>query len=190
MTTRARGAATALFEPSALWNRVRVYIARRDALVGLLALSVFGGLIVASATEIGVRHFNTDWNYVAGYSVQRNRSWLEFVQLWLAASGLSIAQGLAGALLLPMYGRPRDWRGAVAVGIVGAVPIYIAGATLVLLPGLLIVCVAFLVSCSWWGSGARLLLGVPSGEAADFVVASLVSSGVAVSLGLGLLQWA
>ena len=52
----------------------------------------------------------------------------------------------------------------------------------VLLPGVLLVCVAYLVSCSWWGSGARLLLGVPGGESADHVVASIVAASAVLSL--------
>ena len=174
-----------LFEPLALWDRVQQLTGRRGAVVRLLAIALLGGLVVAIATEIGVRHFNTDWNWVAGYSVQRDRGWQAFVLLWTAAAGLSIAQGVTGALLLPLYGRPRDWIGGLAVGVVGALPIYAAGIALVLLPGILLVCIAFLVSCAWWGSGARLLLGVPYGEAADFVVASLVTSGVTLSFAAG-----
>jgi hypothetical protein len=175
-----------LFEPAPLWDVVRARVERSGAIAMLVALAVAGGLVVATATEIGVRNFNTEWNEVIGYSVQRARSWLPFALLWASAAALPVVQGLVGALLLPLYGRPRAWRRGLAVGVVGALPIYAASAALLLLPGILLVCVAFLVSCAWWGSGARLLLGVPLGEAADHVVASLVVSAVIVSLALAL----
>jgi hypothetical protein len=172
----------ALFEPSSLWAWVRRRLDQRFALAWLLAIAAAGGLVVAVATEIGVREFNTDWNYVAGYSVQAGRGAGPFMLLWAIAAGLSVAQGLCGGLLLPMYGKARDWMGGLAVGIVGSIPIYATGLALILMPGILLVCIAFLVSCAWWGSGARFLLGVPDGEAADHVVASIVTGGVAVSI--------
>lgn len=171
-----------LFEPAPLWLAVRGRVERRGFIALIVAIVVGGGLIVAAATEIGVRTFNGDWNAVLGYSRQRSRGWFPFLLLWAAAAGLPIVQGLVGAALLPLYGRPRSWRSGLAVAAVGALPIYAASAALVLLPGIMLVCLAFLVSCSWWGSGARMLLGLPLGEAADHVAASLVVSGVIVSL--------
>jgi hypothetical protein len=171
-----------LTEPAGLWAWTA---SRRDQpamALALVAIVVAGGLGVATATEIGVRVFNTEWNAVAGYAAQRQRGWGPFMHLWAAAALLPVVHGLAGAWLLPMYGRPRDWQGGVAVGVLGAVPLYIAGLALVLLPGVLLVCIAFLVSCAWWGSGARLLLGLPSGDAPDYVVASIIASSVVLSL--------
>jgi hypothetical protein len=164
-----------LFEPSAVWQ----WVARRRgdprAAASLVAIAAAGGFGVAAATEIGVRHFNTDWNYVAGYNAHAGRGWAPFVLLWAAATVLPLAQGLAGAWLLPLYGRPRDWTGGLAVGVIGALPLYASAPALVLLPGVLLACFAFLVSCAWWGSGARAVLGVPDGESADHVVASVVA---------------
>lgn len=165
----------ALFEPVRLWEWVARQRGRSGAVAALLVIAALGGLAVAVATEIGVREFSTDWNYVAGYTPQPNRGWAPFVTLFLSATALPLAQGLAGGCLLPMYGLPRDWVGGLAVGVVGALPIYAVVPTLIVLPGILLVCIAFLVSCAWWGSGARLLLGVPSGESSDHVVASLIA---------------
>jgi hypothetical protein len=173
-----------LFEPVALWNEVRVRVARAGATALIAALAVTGGLVVATATEIGVRHFNGDWSAALGYSVQPARGWSAFALLWATATALPIVQGLVAALLLPLYGRPRAWRHGLAVGVVGSMPIYAASVALVLLPGVLLVGIAFLISCAWWGSGARLLLGVPLGEAADHVAATLVVSAILVSLAL------
>jgi hypothetical protein len=172
----------ALLEPARLWSAVA---RRRDAphaAAALVALALLGGLVVAGATEIGVRHFNVEWHAVAGYPVPVHRGWVQFAMLWASAAALPLLQGLAGGWLLPMYGRPRDWRGGLAVGVVGSLPIYAAAPALVVLPGVLLVCIGFLVSCGWWGSGARLLLGVPAGEAADHVVASIIVSAVALSI--------
>lgn len=178
---------TALFEPAWLWDRVRPRLHRPGAALALLAIALLGGLGVAVATEIGVRTFNTDWNYVAGYSTQSARGYGPFLLLWALAALMSIAQGLFGALLLPMYGRSRDWMGGLAVAVLGSVPVYVAGLGLVLLPGILLVCLAFLVSCAWWGSGARLLLGIPSGEAADHVVASFIAGSLALTIASALI---
>lgn len=164
----------ALFEPAALWAWVAARRSRPRFVVELIAVAILGGLVVATATEIGVRSFNTDWNQVAGYTSEQERGWGPFVTLALAATALPLAQGLAGAWLLPMYGRPRDWLGGAAVGVLGSVPIYVAAPALVLLPGILLVCFAFLISCAWWGSGARELLGVAMGESSDHVVVSVV----------------
>lgn len=165
----------ALFEPERLWEWVARQRGRPGAVAALVLVAVLGGLAVAAATEIGVRAFSTDWNYVAGYSPQPNRGWEPFLTLVLSATALPLAQGLVGAWLLPMYGRPRDWAGGLAVGVLGSLPIYAVAPALIVLPGILLVCIAFLVSCSWWGSGARVLLGVPIGESTDHVVASIIA---------------
>lgn len=173
-----------LLEPAPLWMHVGERVERGGWMGALVGLAVVGGLVIAVATEFGVRVFNTDWNDVAGYSTDRGRTWLPFLTLWFAASLLPIVQGLCAAWLLPLYGRARAWRRALAVSVIGSVPLYAAGVTLVVLPGIMVVCVAFLVSLAWWGSGVRLLLGLPYGEAADHLAVSLVASAVLVSIAL------
>ena len=181
---------TTLLEPAALWQ----WIARQRAdprfVAMLVAVAVLGGFVVAVATEIGVRVFNTDWNYVAGYTPQPDRTWGPLLMLWAMAAALPVAQGLAGGAMLPLYGRPRDWVGGLAVGVVGSLPIYLAALALVMLPGILVVCVAFLVSCAWWGCGARLVLGVPLGEASDHVVASVIAGSILLSVALAVAPFA
>lgn len=177
----------ALLEPVRVWGVVAHRRGRRGAVAYVLALAASGGLLVATATEVGVRNFNTDWHVVAGYSAQAGRGWLPFLMLWASATALPLVQGLFAGWMLPLYGRPRDWWGGLAVGVVGSVPIYAAAPALVLLPGVLLVCLAFLVSCGWWGSGARVLLGVPLGESADHVVASTIASAFVLSVVTGAL---
>lgn len=177
----------ALLEPVRVWAAVARWRRRRGALAYLLALAAAGGLLVATATEIGVRTFNADWHVVAGYASQAGRGWLPFLMLWASATALPLVQGLFAGWMLPLYGRPRDRWGGLAVGVVGSMPIYAAAPALVFLPGLLLVCLAFLVSCGWWGSGARVLLGVPLGESADHVAASIVASAFVLSVVTGAL---
>jgi hypothetical protein len=165
-----------MFEPVELWDVVARRLERPDALLHLILLAVLGSGGIALASEIGVRIFNTDWHRIAGYSTQPNRSWTSFFTLWAVYALAPVFQGLTGAWLLRFYRRPRQWRGALAVSVVGTIPLYIAGLSLVLLPGILLVCVAFLVSCMWWSSGSQQLLGVPPGESADYVAAMLVAS--------------
>ena len=171
-----------LLEPEPVWR----WVARRRKQRGIsplrLGTAALGGLVVAGFTEIGVRHFTTDWNLVAGYSVERGRGWQSFALLWLMAATLPLAQGLAGAWLLPLYGCKRDWVGGAAVGVLGSLPIYAVAPSLIVLPGILLVCVAFLVSCAWWGSGARDVLGLPLGESTEHVVVSIVLGSVALSI--------
>lgn len=149
----------------------------------LLALTFAGAFGIAFACEIGVRYFNTDWNYGFGYSVQRGRDWKPFFALWAGVAILPIVQGLVGVALLKIYSRPLRWWRGVTVAIIGSIPMYVTGLTLVLLPGILLLAVAFLISCSWWASGNRRLLGIRDSESAEHVAVSLTISGVLIMLG-------
>lgn len=175
-----------LFNPDAWWDFIEPKIERGNAPLLLCALAIIGGLFVALATEIGVRNFNTDWNYVAGYGAQPNRGWTAFVALWAVAALGPFVQGLVSANLLQLYvhreRRPRPWLRAIAVAVIGSIPTYIAGLSLIMLPGMLIVVIAFLVSCAWWTSGSRRLLGVIDGDAAEYVAVSVVLSGALLVL--------
>lgn len=173
--------ATSLLEPDAVWRWVERRRRGPRWLATTFAVALLGGLLVAVVTEIGVRFFNSDWNSVAGYTAQPHRTWGPMLTLWLMASTLPLAQGLFGAWMLPLYGRPRDWTGGLSVAVVGSLPLYVVAPALIVLPGVLVLCVAYLVSLAWWGSGARSLLGIPVGESADHVVASIVAASVAVS---------
>ena len=62
--------------------------------------------VLAVATEIGVRTFNTDWNYVAGYSTQSAKAMIlgMFIAALVAQSRIeteahTIPQTVLGALL-------------------------------------------------------------------------------------------
>lgn len=168
--------------PSAWWDAIEPHFGDRRLPIALFALAVLGALCVAIACEIGVRHFNTDWNEVFGYKVQRNRDWRPFVALWTGLTLVPIAQGLVAAALLKLYALPRQWLRAIAVSIIGYVPMYVAAVALVLLPGVFVFAIAFVISCGWWASGNRRLLGVRDSESAEHVAVSLAVSGVLVLL--------
>lgn len=178
-----------LLDPEVWWDQVEQRLNDGDAARYLLSIAIVGGFGIAFASEIGIRVFNTDWHAVAGYNAQPMRGWLPFGTLWGVLTMLPIVQGLIGACLLPLYSRPRQWLRSIGVAIVGAVPIYLAGLTLVLLPGILLVAVAFLISCAWWGSGCRRLLAVPASESADFVGASLIFTSAFLFLASTWLVW-
>ena len=69
------------------------------------------------------------------------------------------------------------------MAIIGSVPLYVAGVTLVLLPGILLFAIAFVISCGWWASGNRRLLGLEYSESPEHVAVSLtISSGLMLLL--------
>lgn len=168
--------------PEAWWGAIEPHFYDRRLALALLALAVLGALFVAIACEIGVRYFNTDWNQVFGYKVQRNRDWRPFMALWGGLTLVPLAQGLVAAALLPVYSLPRQWLRAVAVAIIGYLPMYVAAIALVLLPGIFVFAIAFVISCGWWASGNRRLLGVSDNDSAEHVAVSLAASGVLVLL--------
>ena len=170
------------FDSDRWWSFIEPKLDHGPALPLLIATALGGGLVIALATEIGVRHFNTDWHYVAGYSMQRDRDWSAFIALWIIAAAAPFVLGAVSASLLKLYSRPRRWLRATAVAVIGSIPVYTAGVTLIVLPGILIVVMAVLISCSWWGSGSRRLLGVGATDSAEYVAASLVVASVLLML--------
>jgi len=172
----------AVTEPDSWWDAVESRLGDRRLAIGLLALACAGAFGIALACEIGIRYFNTDWNYGLGYSVQRDRDWQPFFALWAGVVIWPIVLGLVGVALLKIYSRPLCWRRGVAVAIIGSIPMYVAGLTLVLLPGILVFAIAFLISCSWWANGNRRLLGIRDSESAEHVAVSLTISGVLMML--------
>ena len=170
-----------LGDPEAWWDAIEPLLGDRRLAMALILLALVGSLVVASASEIGIRVFNTSWDNSFGYALQPNRTWLSFFELWAGFTIATVVQGLIGAALLKIYSKPQRWLRGVAVAVVGSVPMYVAGATLVFLPGILLFAIAFLISCGWWASGNRRLLGLSYGESPEHVAVSLVvASGVMV----------
>jgi hypothetical protein len=169
-----------IVEPAGLWSRVGQRCQQPGVSSVLVSISVLGGLAVTLATEIGLRVFNTEWSPVFGYSARPESEGAHFALLWFALALAPWAQAAVGALLLPFYRRPRQWLAAFAVFVIGTVPLYVAGLSLLLLPGILLVSVAFFISFVWWTTGARELLGVPHGEAIEFVTMTVLGTSSAL----------
>ncbi|MGH6608786.1 MAG: hypothetical protein ACRECQ_00870 [Burkholderiaceae bacterium] len=173
---------TGWLDADAWWDFIEPKLDAGRAVPIVAVIALVGGLIIATATEIGVRIFNTDWNYVAGYTAQGNRGWQPFFALWAIAAAGPIVQGLVSTMLMKFNSPPPVWLRGIAVAVIGMIPIYVASVTLFMLPGILIVAVAFLISCAWWGSGNRRLLGIRDGDSAEHVAVSLAISGAILLL--------
>lgn len=171
-----------LLEPEALWQAVQRRLQRPGAIGWLLMIPVAGGFGVALAAAVGVRVFNSEWSAVFGYTARPDVEGARFAMLWAALALAPLVQGAVGAALLGFYQQPRRWRAALAVAVVGAVPVYLSGLAMVLLPGIVIVLVGFGVSVVWWATGARDLLGVAASDTAEFVVATLFVAGAVLML--------
>ena len=169
-------------QPDYWWDTVESRFGDPRLAIMLAALALAGAFGIALACEIGVRYFNTDWNYGLGYSVHRDRDWQPFFALWAGVVIAPIVQGLVSVALLKIYSRPLCWRRGVTVAIIGSIPMYVTGLALVLLPGILLLAIAFLISCAWWASGNRRLLGIRDSESAEHVAVSLTVSGVLMLL--------
>ena len=179
----------AVTKPDSWWDAIESRLGDRRLPIMLLGLASAGAFGIALACEVGIRHFNTDWNYGLGYSVQRGRSWQPLFALWAGVTLSPIVLGLVGVALLKIYSRPLRWGRGMAVAIIGSIPMYVAGLTLVLLPGILLFAIAFLISCGWWASGNRRLLGMRDSESAEHVAVSLTISGVLMMLGFATFSW-
>jgi hypothetical protein len=171
-----------LLEPDALWQSVRRRLQRPGFLGWLLLIPVLGGFAVAIAAEVGVRIFDSEWNAVFGYTARPDVDGSRFRMFWAALALAPLLQGVVGALLLGFYSQPRRWRAALAVAVVGSMPLFVSGLAMVLLPGIVIVLGGFCVSLVWWATGARELLGVPASESAEYVAAMLIASSGALML--------
>lgn len=171
-----------LLDPNAWWDAVEPRLSDVALPVALLTLAIVGAFVIAAACEIGIRIFNTDWNYVLGYTARPKRGWTPFLGLWLALALMPIVQGLVGAALLKVYSRRPRWLPGMAVAIIGWIPMYLASVALVLLPGILIFAIAFVISCGWWAIGNRRLLGLGYSESPEHVAVSLVLTGALMLL--------
>jgi hypothetical protein len=177
------------FEPLPLWAQVNALLAGppREALLKLCGLALLGAAGVASAVWIGTAYFDTQWNAGLGF---HSLDTLAFEPFRTTLAGFVLAPLALAALYLalaPLYRLPRRPLAALAVAVVGALPIYAAGLALVVLPGVLLLFAAFFLSCFWWSVGLRTVLGVPPGDASEFNVLALLGSGLLLQFGGALL---
>ena len=171
-----------LLEPEGLWPAVDERLGSGGARFALLAQPLVGALGVTVASEIGVRVFNGEWHPVFGYSALPDVAGTRMLLLWLALATAPFVQTLIALAVLPLYNCSRRPLATYAVFAVGSVPLYVAGLALLLLPGILLVCLAGFVSLAWWSQGAHALLGVPRSETIEFVVIALFASSALLGL--------
>ena len=84
-----------------------------------------------------------------------------------------------------MRTRMRGPRAAFATAVFGAVPLYVACSFLFFMPAILLVFLAFLVSCNWWGAAEQRLLGVDAARSAELTAVSLLGASVALQFAGG-----
>jgi hypothetical protein len=154
----------------------------RASLARLLATMVAGAAVSGGATYVGTRWLTTLWNFDLGFvpafadriDPLRATLFVMFVGPLLLAA--------AFAFIAPFFDQPRRPLAALAVAVVGMTPIYVVGALMFFMPAVLLMLLAFLVSCFRWGHGAEQLLGVPAGETAEFMAITLIATSVALQI--------
>jgi hypothetical protein len=171
-----------LLDPETSWDAIEPRLGDPGLPIALLTLAIVGALGIAGACEIGVRFFNTDWDFVLGYAYQRDRGWKPFFGVWIALAIMPLVQGLLAAALMKIYSRAPRWRSAIAAATVGWIPMYVAGVSLVFLPGILLFAIAFVASCGWWVTGTRRLLDLGYSESTEHVAVSLMLTGALMLL--------
>ena len=139
-----------------------------------------GALVPALAVYVGTRYLTTAWDFELGYTpVSEGR--IDPFRATLC--GLLLAPWLMAAvatLVAPLYDRPRQPRAAFAVAVVGAVPLYVACSFMFFMPAILLVALAFIVSCNWWGAAEQRLLGIDPARSAELTAVNLVGASVAL----------
>lgn len=131
-------------------------------------------LLAPVAAMLGMTFFDGRWNADLGYVVPPKDIVAAGVTTLLATIGSVFALAGIFAALGRLYGSARDFRSALKLATYGALPVMIAGSVL-FLPMLAILGLAGL---SWslylFWLGARLILGVPGSQQAEFVGISMV----------------
>jgi hypothetical protein len=177
----------ALFSPLTLVDRVARALERRPAATtaALFALSVVGALVPALAVYVGTRYLTTAWDFELGYTPVSDGRIDPFRATLF---GLLLAPWLIAAvatLVAPVYDRPRQPRAAFATAVFGAVPLYVGCSFMFFMPAILLVGLAFFISCNWWGAAEQRLLGVDSGRSAELTAVCLLGASVVLQFAGG-----
>lgn len=174
--------AAAVLEPAALWTRVALELEQRPQRLArqLVLISLGGPLGCALAVYVGTQWLTTLWHNDFGFlpTVAQSGRIDPFRATLLGAWLAPLLLALAFLVLAPMYRQPRRVLASFAVALVGALPVYAAGLLMFTLPAILLVLLAFCVSCFWWSQGAQRLLGIRQDDAGEFLVLALVGSSV------------
>jgi len=178
-----------LLSPEARLTATEVEIASapRASLARLLLTMVAGATVSAVAVYAGTRWLTTAWNFDLGF-VPAFVDRIDPLRATLFTMiGGPLLLALAFTLVAPLFGQPRRPHAALAVAVIGMMPIYVVGALMFFMPAVLLLLLAFFVSCFRWGHGAQRLLGVPHGEVAEFIAITLIAASVALQIAGALL---
>lgn len=165
-----------VFEPLGLWARVAEELRQPQRAAGRLAfVALLGAFGPACAVYAGTHWVGALLDGELGLAPQATGRIDPFRATFL---GLLIAPPLLAAVYLllgRLYRLQARPLAALAVAVIGALPIYAAGLTMVFLPAILLVICAFLLSCFWWSVGLRTVYGVAPREAAEFNAISIIA---------------
>lgn len=156
--------------------------APRASLARLVATMIGGAAVSGFAVYIGTRWLTTLWSLELGFipAFADRVDPLRAMMFAMLAGPLLLAA--AFTLVAPFFGAPRRPLAALAVAVIGMTPIYVAGAAMFFLPAVLLMLLAFIVSCFRWGRGAQRLLGVREGETAEFIAIALIATSLALQI--------
>ena len=136
-------------------------------------------LIAPLASFIGMTFFDREWSPVFGYQVHRDRIPGAVASTFLFSVVSVYAIAAAFCLTAPLARARSDYRLALNIATLGALPLWASGVALVMPSGVLL-CLAFaLHALSLYSQGAVRLLGVKEDESLFFVVFSLVFMAIA-----------
>lgn len=180
---RLPGALEITFRPAAAWDAIRAADPHWSR--SLLAYALPLALLPAVAWPLG----QACRGELALLPQAIARSFFSTLALALASI---VVLAAAFYVLMPFFGAARRWAPALALAAFASTPVLLSGALLVL-PALVVACVAACVHCfALCYLGAQRLLGCPESEAAFFVAAacmlalvgSLVLGGLCSAAGL------
>jgi hypothetical protein len=175
--------------PRTEWDVIASEDTSVDALLRRYILPL--SLLPPIATSIGMRVFDSAWDYDSGFRVPVGDIFAAAATTLFASIASVFALAGIFVLLAPFYGSTRDYRVALQVATYGAIPVLLAGATLVLPVMALVALIGFTHSLYLYWLGARQVLHVARNQQAEFVgisililsVASTVAGAIASHLG-------
>lgn len=161
-----------VLRPSAEWAVIAAESTTVDQLLRRVILPF--ALLAPIASVIGMYFFDAQWDSTQGYVVPREQIFAAGATTFFAIVSSTFA--LAGIFVMigPMYRSSRDYGAALKVAAYGALPVMIAGGTM-LLPAMAAVGLLALGHTLYlFWVGARCVLCVRAGQAAEFVAISVL----------------
>ena len=169
-----------VFQPRKEWDLVASETTSVDALVYRYIVPL--SLLAPIATSIGMRVFDSAWDYDRGYRVPAEQIFAAAATTLFASIASVFALAGIFVMLAPFYGSTRDYRVALQVATYGAIPVLLAGATLVIPVMAIVAIVGFVHTLYLYWLGAKQVLHVTRSEQAEFVGISVLILSVASTL--------